>query len=264
MAPPTTPSNAKSRFTSHPTRPREQWRDHPRSRGVYADAVRVIATTQGSSPLARGLRQEDLRPPGLRGIIPARAGFTQDASSQAQGGADHPRSRGVYLYDNGNVFNTWGSSPLARGLLQLVRELHGPARIIPARAGFTGCFATMRPGRSDHPRSRGVYVVAGCAGGPVLGIIPARAGFTAPATGTRWRPRDHPRSRGVYSRSTGVTRTISGSSPLARGLPGVLVAGSAHRRIIPARAGFTYGPSRRCAGPADHPRSRGVYALPLD
>ena len=53
--------------------------------------------------------------------------------------------------------------------------------------------------------------------------------------------------------------TATGSSPLARGLPARPRVGGAHRRIIPARAGFTpHHGSHECDG-ADHPRSRGVY-----
>ena len=52
---------------------------------------------------------------------------------------------------------------------------------------------------------------------------------------------------------------MSGSSPLARGLP---MKGSAIRtrgRIIPARAGFTFYPFFHTLTHVDHPRSRGVY-----
>ena len=51
----------------------------------------------------------------------------------------------------------------------------------------------------------------------------------------------------------------AGSSPLARGLPHHLTDGGLVLGIIPARAGFTPGPSAGAAHPADHPRSRGVY-----
>ena len=51
-------------------------RDHPRSRGVYADWFTAYVVPVGSSPLARGLREE-IRHHLHRGrIIPARAGFT--------------------------------------------------------------------------------------------------------------------------------------------------------------------------------------------
>ena len=111
---------------------------------------------------------------------------------------DHPRSRGVYI-DNQFKDNTDdGSSPLARGLL--AEYLHDPVigRIIPARAGFTGCCSWVGRWPGDHPRSRGVYagldaktediegsspLARGLHSPPqnretVDGIIPARAGFT--------------------------------------------------------------------------------------
>ena len=70
-------------------------------------------------------------------------------------------------------------------------------------------------------------------------IIPARAGFTVetdPGVRGLW---DHPRSRGVYPfRRLGFS-AVSGSSPLARGLQGVLLLGVEEVGIIPARAGFT-------------------------
>ena len=112
------------------------------------------------------------------------------------------------------------------------------------------------------------------------GIIPARAGFTTGASRTSPRSPDHPRSRGVYPDLEVFAASVTGSSPLARGLPSTP---SRQRRpvgIIPARAGFTMfdwtigdindgssplargllprtsssSPRRR-----DHPRSRGVY-----
>ena len=73
----------------------------------------------------------------LNGIIPARAGFTDDAIPASFDGWDHPRSRGVYPDAAASAAALLGSSPLARGLLGqgiLVKEGQG---IIPARAGFT-------------------------------------------------------------------------------------------------------------------------------
>ena len=70
---------------------------------------------------------------------------------------DHPRSRGVYDLLKRFPAGTDGSSPLARGLPEDGQDREGPARIIPARAGFTTA-GTLGGGRcGDHPRSRGVY-----------------------------------------------------------------------------------------------------------
>ena len=209
---------ARAGFTRRLSSRRTTTRDHPRSRGVYLRLPPPGTGGAGSSPLARGLRPASSRPPGCCRIIPARAGFTAQASPRspqpriipARAGFtsrrlwrsclawDHPRSRGVY--------------PVRRAP---PRVLLG---IIPARAGFTYPLARPAQDPRDHPRSRGVYphslpAVFGTLGSSPLarglhprllfqhqrmGIIPARAGFTA---GPRVRivpPQDHPRSRGVY------------------------------------------------------------------
>ena len=152
-----------------------------------------------------------------------------------------------------------GSSPLARGLPS---HHEGHRRAQP-----------------DHPRSRGVYtrVKTGIgfeAGSSPLarglpsrwllrhrneGIIPARAGFTAIGDGGFVTRADHPRSRGVYLASSTSSSFTSGSSPLARGLRRPRRPELDHRRIIPARAGFTSSSGPTGAWKADHPRSRGVY-----
>ena len=67
---------ARAGFTLHGPHPRRTRRDHPRSRGVYADAWIIHAAWAGSSPLARGLRC--------------------DPDSRCPRRTDHPRSRGVY------------------------------------------------------------------------------------------------------------------------------------------------------------------------
>ena len=71
----------------------------------------------------------------------------------------------------------------------------------------------------------------------------------------RW----HPRSRGVYLPETFLFVTFSGSSPLARGLPGWKRPAVPARGIIPARAGFTMTTVLTPGVGEDHPRSRGVY-----
>ena len=50
-----------------------------------------------------------------------------------------------------------------------------------------------------------------------------------------------------------------GSSPLARGLRPLRTLIWGARRIIPARAGFTFRRLSQFEYVADHPRSRGVY-----
>ena len=105
------------------------------------------ASSDGSSPLARGL----LTGGGARvvadGIIPARAGFTERFDSAHGRETDHPRSRGVYSRRFLTVYCIAGSSPLARGLQGEEAGLEALVGIIPARAGFTDRTA-LRPPRA--------------------------------------------------------------------------------------------------------------------
>ena len=114
--------------------------------------------------------------------------------------------------------------------------------------------------QGSSPLARGLLRTHGHVGGGD-GIIPARAGFTALEREDEPLEGDHPRSRGVYTDRNSSAPRESGSSPLARGLPLRFRSARASGGIIPARAGFTTRPVRfgRCS--ADHPRSRGVYAL---
>ena len=91
----------------------------------------------GSSPLARGTRQDPLCGGALRGLIPARAGNTKATQEESANNEAHPRSRGEHtrmfrLHDAGQ-----GSSPLARGTPGYRHGGTSPIGLIPARAGNT-------------------------------------------------------------------------------------------------------------------------------
>ena len=133
------------------------WADHPRSRGVYADAY---------------LREHD-----YYRIIPARAGFTTGGRRSRGWGRDHPRSRGVYPVNIISGTLNLGSSPLARGLLGPIWNGGAPSGIIPARAGFTPGPAAPARVLRDHPRSRGVYASRRVAGARVAGSSPLARGL---------------------------------------------------------------------------------------
>ena len=193
----------------------------------------------GSSPLARGLREELARERFACRIIPARAGFTEQSFSSTIRLEDHPRSRGVYIPLKVSDVPKAGSSPLARGLRAAAERDSHISWIIPARAGFTA--PTLHAYDLDHR------------------IIPARAGFTnvnVPDVGAN---ADHPRSRGVYHTTEMLSPYLAGSSPLARGLHFSLCRIELRGGIIPARAGFTAAPHLSLGCWWDHPRSRGVY-----
>ena len=93
-------------------------------------------------------------------IIPALAGNTVDVYLPFGCGGDHPRSRGEYTPDIIVCYRGAGSSPLSRGILANARKMHLRHRIIPALAGNTRGRYWPAGRRSDHPRSRGEYLVA--------------------------------------------------------------------------------------------------------
>ena len=270
---------ARAGFTPDPSGATGDYWDHPRSRGVYTAPATASRIPSGSSPLARGLPPHDPHLALASGIIPARAGFTLVGEGTCLSPRDHPRSRGVYLLPGESYRDGAGSSPLARGLQSIRLDRREGRRIIPARAGFTTPLSPDGRRAGDHPRSRGVYV-NGVQGAVVVvgssplarglrwrsvgdlgptGIIPARAGFTVPAEAESLSERDHPRSRGVYPLGLIRASYLRGSSPLARGLPGLVRGERAHDGIIPARAGFTLISITWVLTASDHPRSRGVY-----
>ena len=190
----------------------------PLARGLPVGDLFSLAG-MGSSPLARGLRGAHAPVPRGFRIIPARAGFTPSSSPTGRGGRDHPRSRGVYNRKEPSWTPSPGSSPLARGLRRWKSRSSGGVGIIPARAGFTTTRGGSGSPEPDHPRSRGVYEAVAGMRPSITWIIPARAGFTVV--------------------DAAMNLIISGSSPLARGLPATLCSECSAYRIIPARAGFT-------------------------
>ena len=233
--------------------------DHPRTRGVYAASARATGSDAGSSPHTRGLHG---RPPPRRAgqrIIPAHAGFTEEATA-----ADGKRH---------------GSSPRVRGLLWTSSAPPCGSGIIPARAGFTPLTSPRPACGGDHPRACGVYPWRALSMPPragssprvrglhetsspqvsAHGIIPARAGFTAPARPWPAPRRDHPRACGVYVISKLSGLGSAGSSPRVRGLQGGGLGVDHGLRIIPARAGFTRQRRTVPQGGRDHPRACGVY-----
>ena len=70
---------ARAGFTLHNARVLVHGQDHPRSRGVYSSHAAFSPPATGSSPLARGLHAYGVRRLNEKGIIPARAGFTDQS-----------------------------------------------------------------------------------------------------------------------------------------------------------------------------------------
>ncbi len=208
----------------------------------------------------RGQPSGNGRGSGSRRIIPARAGPTWVITVAASVLPDHPRSCGA---------NATRSRACPR-----------TARIIPARAGPTNpqhpesCLEKS----PDHPRSCGANsgevngafpdsgsspLVRGqrCSVGPLLRlarIIPARAGPTCIIYGVSHDTPDHPRSCGANIAFPHSKPGVFGSSPLVRGQPLMRRPPDLQIRIIPARAGPTFGIRFISRWAADHPRSCGA------
>ena len=152
-----------------------------------------------------------------------------------------------------------GSSPLSRGILMGISITTSGRRFIPALAGNTSASGDPAEVAKVHPRSRGEYgilsriVLVPRGSSPLsrgirlrdglfwvsVRFIPALAGNTTlaglPVPGILV----HPRSRGEYSSSGSTERSTSGSSPLSRGILGVLDNANYSNGFIPALAGNT-------------------------
>ena len=170
-----------------------------------------------------------------------------------------------------------GSSPLTRGKLREIAQLHEGGGLIPAHAGKT-CLPRRRCiSHGAHPRSRGENRCSGAGGRsssgsspltrgkrhhPVLQrvrgrLIPAHAGKTFQAELEMIQDRAHPRSRGENLIWSLPDATAGGSSPLTRGKRR---RGSRRLRncgLIPAHAGKTVVSDSSLANFRAHPRSRG-------
>ena len=106
-------------------------------RGEHTMCLCRRPTTLGSSPHARGTRNEALRRRICFGIIPACAGNTELDRNSAMNGRDHPRMRGEHCSWIYHEIGYRGSSPHARGTLANDPQAGPTVRIIPACAGNT-------------------------------------------------------------------------------------------------------------------------------
>ena len=69
---------------------------HPRSRGEHFAAQIDSNAQEGSSPLARGTRNNTMKKMTVDGLIPARAGNTLESRARGAPVRAHPRSRGEH------------------------------------------------------------------------------------------------------------------------------------------------------------------------
>ena len=130
-------------------------RAHPRSRGENHLTMWIVAWLVGSSPLTRGKPAVLSGPSGLSRLIPAHAGKTLRVGRRRAARGAHPRSRGENIASRKLPVNAEGSSPLTRGKLGDLEDIHARVRLIPAHAGKTSSTRSVRGFRRAHPRSRG-------------------------------------------------------------------------------------------------------------
>ena len=145
--------------TSSDTCSRRETLDHPRSRGEYPGYWNGTNWIGGSSPLSRGILALLACLYMMYGIIPALAGNTRNPLCCRRRKWDHPRSRGEYPVEGEPAAGAAGSSPLSRGIPRSGPCRNTSLRIIPALAGNTSAAAWRTSWRTDHPRSRGEYVL---------------------------------------------------------------------------------------------------------
>ena len=154
-----------------------------------------------------------------------------------------------------------GSSPRVRGKRVIPFGFCGGGRIIPARAGQTNPRRPVHGQNPDHPRACGAnlnlppYIDERYGSSPrVRGklvrllalrrsprIIPARAGQTIISWLVATGSADHPRACGANFHNVLRRNGTPGSSPRVRGKLVLQPLTQLIGRIIPARAGQTFG-----------------------
>ena len=130
-----------------------------------------------------------------------------------------------------------------------------------------------------HPRLRGEHTVRACKSAPTKGssplaqgisrflgiglwvvrLTPARAGNMPAGVFLVLRPSAHPRSRGEHDMVFTPPKSVSGSSPLARGTFSSRRLALDEVRLIPARAGNISNTAPQTTATSAHPRSRGEH-----
>ena len=252
-------------------------RAHPRSRGENSSDATPAKDSVGSSPLTRGKRGAEARPPGGHRLIPAHAGKTKVEG--LVGVADlgsSPLTRGKRWHGASDRLGR-GLIPAQRGKPRRDEAPSNRSGLIPAHAGKTSARGWPRCACAAHPRSRGENVAyartqlrrrgsspltrgkpyRGRCGPSRGGLIPAHAGKTPSRRSCRALPGAHPRSRGENHFSNLSVGCWLGSSPLTRGKHDAANLADRLNRLIPAHAGKTLWRHRVVGDIGAHPRSRG-------
>ena len=108
---------------------------HPRWRGAYVITQFEESRTSGSSPLARGILVRLWDSQWRLRLIPAGAGHILGTTRRRPKIQAHPRWRGAYYCGLRWGEAIAGSSPLARGICNLLEPHQSFNGLIPAGAG---------------------------------------------------------------------------------------------------------------------------------
>ena len=214
-------------------------------------------------------------------FIPACAGNADPCQDFYDERAVHPRMRGERSAGGRTAWACLGSSPHARGTPgELVQDLV-TARFIPAYAGNASGPHDASGSCAVHPRIRGERKSSLLSEPSLLGssphargthalqhvddvparFIPACAGNAVNYGGGAVVWSVHPRMRGERSRMFGVTASLSGSSPHARGTLLFVDSTGPAVRFIPACAGNARITPVLLSLTTVHPRMRGERIL---
>ena len=131
--------------------------NEPTYERAVRNVINEVAIAERPSPLARGIRPSTLPRLLSDGIIPACAGHTGQSHLHTAYQRDHPRLRGAYFHKDWTSEKYLGSSPLARGILELGVGFVADMGIIPACAGHTLDDLERQGTERDHPRLHGAY-----------------------------------------------------------------------------------------------------------
>ena len=191
----------------------------------------------GSSPHARGTRRYCCSCECIARFIPACAGNAFRRVPASGLTTVHPRMRGERRVHFKEIARRLGSSPHARGTLSWDQQARSSRRFIPACAGnahegkLENPFAT-----GSSPHARGTQSLC-LSSRTRCRFIPACAGNAESVSVIPYSLPVHPRMRGERHLVFGGAGAKPGSSPHARGTPGMTLLQAAWSRFIPACAG---------------------------
>ena len=131
---------------------------HPRAGGENQRRPLNSFGERGSSPRGRGKRVGEQKFHGGNRLIPARAGKTRYAHSNALKPPAHPRAGGENPETRSERLLDPGSSPRGRGKRSTAMDVMAGTGLIPARAGKTRRAERRSHSLRAHPRAGGENV----------------------------------------------------------------------------------------------------------